>query len=149
MAVDKTDVTRAVPRIVDQGVLNNKEPLLPAEDQLDTLLKDRGTKYGSFDNHARLTCSLQDVFYAHMLSYNRKAYEELTDSQKEALHMIFHKLGRIGNGDPNYADSWVDIAGYAKLAADDIQREHDFNDPKAPDPQDEKATIEYRDRHGF
>lgn len=32
--------------------------------------------------------------------------------------MIAHKLGRIINGDPNYSDSWHDIAGYAKLVAD-------------------------------
>lgn len=32
--------------------------------------------------------------------------------------MIAHKIGRILNGDPNYRDSWDDIAGYAKLAAD-------------------------------
>jgi hypothetical protein len=32
--------------------------------------------------------------------------------------MICHKIARILNGDPNYADSWVDIAGYAQLVAD-------------------------------
>lgn len=36
----------------------------------------------------------------------------------EALEMIAHKIGRILNGDPGYADSWVDIAGYAQLVAD-------------------------------
>lgn len=35
--------------------------------------------------------------------------------------MIFHKIARILNGDPNYADSWVDIAGYAKLVADELE----------------------------
>lgn len=29
--------------------------------------------------------------------------------------MIQHKIGRILNGDPAYADSWHDIAGYATL----------------------------------
>lgn len=38
--------------------------------------------------------------------------------QLEALEMIARKLARIINGDPNYADSWVDIADYAKLVAD-------------------------------
>jgi hypothetical protein len=41
--------------------------------------------------------------------------------QAEALDMIFHKIGRILNGDPNYADSWIDIAGYAKLVADRLE----------------------------
>jgi len=35
--------------------------------------------------------------------------------------MIANKLGRILNGDPNYADSWMDIAGYAKLVADRLE----------------------------
>ena len=43
-------------------------------------------------------------------------YDRLEPEQQEALEMICHKLGRIANGDPNYADSWIDIAGYAKLA---------------------------------
>jgi hypothetical protein len=34
--------------------------------------------------------------------------------------MICHKISRIANGDPNYADSWDDIAGYAKLVSDYI-----------------------------
>ena len=34
--------------------------------------------------------------------------------------MILHKIGRILNGDPNYADSWHDIAGYAKLVEDEL-----------------------------
>jgi hypothetical protein len=37
--------------------------------------------------------------------------------------MIAHKLGRIVNGDPNYVDSWVDIAGYATLVAKRLQGE--------------------------
>jgi len=40
----------------------------------------------------------------------------MSASHREALEMIAHKIGRILNGDPNYADSWHDIAGYAKLA---------------------------------
>lgn len=45
-------------------------------------------------------------------------WELLQPFQVEALEMIAHKIGRILNGDPNYDDSWVDIAGYAKLVAD-------------------------------
>jgi hypothetical protein len=43
---------------------------------------------------------------------------ELMPDQREALEMIAHKIARIVNGDPNYADSWLDIAGYAQLVAD-------------------------------
>jgi hypothetical protein len=34
---------------------------------------------------------------------------------REALEMLAHKTGRILNGDPAYADSWHDIAGYVRL----------------------------------
>jgi hypothetical protein len=39
----------------------------------------------------------------------------MQDDQREALDMIAHKIGRILNGDPNYADSWHDLEGYARL----------------------------------
>ena len=49
-------------------------------------------------------------------------HEKVLDSdQQEALDMICHKIGRIINGDPDYADSWVDIAGYAQLVANRLQ----------------------------
>ena len=38
--------------------------------------------------------------------------------------MILHKLARILNGDPNYVDSWHDIAGYAILVEDIIKEHH-------------------------
>ena len=41
--------------------------------------------------------------------------------QAEAIDMIFSKLARILNGDPNYADNWIDIAGYATLVADRLE----------------------------
>lgn len=46
------------------------------------------------------------------------AIDKLDDVQRESLSMIFHKIGRILAGDPNFRDHWDDIAGYAKLAAD-------------------------------
>ena len=42
-------------------------------------------------------------------------WEKLDDDQREALEMTAHKIGRILNGDPNYADSWHDIIGYTRL----------------------------------
>jgi len=49
-------------------------------------------------------------------------WHELDADQQEALEMIAHKIARILNGDPNYVDSWVDIAGYAKLVADRLAK---------------------------
>jgi len=42
-------------------------------------------------------------------------WERLDPIHKESLEMNAHKIARILNGDPNYADSWHDIAGYATL----------------------------------
>ena len=72
-------------------------------------LADRGKRYGDFDGHAEITQDLKDVMRA------TEGWEQLTPSMKEALEMVAHKIGRILNGDPTYADSWHDIAGYATL----------------------------------
>ena len=50
-------------------------------------------------------------------------WNNLTSSQKEALDMIQHKIGRILNGDPTYDDSWKDIAGYATLIVNELNGE--------------------------
>lgn len=80
-------------------------------------LTERGGRYGVFTGHAKVTQDLKSVIGGH-LAERRK---ELRPDQQEALDMICHKIGRIVNGDPNYADSWVDIAGYAKLVADRLE----------------------------
>lgn len=80
-------------------------------------LKNRGARYGSFDKHAAITQALKATLQAC------KGWDPLNPSQKEALEMIAHKMGRILNGDPNYADSWHDIAGYATLVENQIQVE--------------------------
>jgi hypothetical protein len=81
------------------------------------VLEERGSRYGPFITHAEITQRLKMV--AEKFLHN--AGKELDFDQQEALDMIFHKIGRIINGDPDYADSWVDIAGYAKLVADRLE----------------------------
>lgn len=82
---------------------------------IEETLKERGNKYGKFEEHARIT---QNIKSAMVDSPNWKS---LPDSMKEALEMIAHKIGRILNGDPEYLDSWHDIIGYAKLVEDSLQ----------------------------
>ncbi len=86
-------------------------------DAIDAVLDERGSRYGKFTTHAEVTQTLkrQAAWY---LSQQNKRFDF---DQQEALDMIFHKIGRIINGDPDYADSWVDIAGYAKLVADRLK----------------------------
>jgi hypothetical protein len=80
-------------------------------------LKERGNRYGPFTSHAEITQDLKKVMVETL------QWEELSPDKKEALDMIMHKVGRILNGDPNYADSWHDIGGYAKLVEDNLQSE--------------------------
>lgn len=93
-------------------------------DEIATILQERGKRYGRFDDHARITQKLKDVMRA--FSRDRRQREPdfiLAVDQCEALDMIAHKIGRILNGDPDYADSWDDIAGYAKLVGDRLRGE--------------------------
>lgn len=77
---------------------------------IDAVLAERGSRYGEFDEHARITQAVKRALVSG------RSWERMTDSQKEALEMVAHKMGRIVNGDPAYVDSWTDLIGYARLA---------------------------------
>jgi len=81
----------------------------------DDLLSERGSRYGKFADLSRVAQGLKEVVYTHLETVSKVDMEA---DQLEALDMIFNKIGRIVNGDPDYSDSWHDIAGYAKLVAD-------------------------------
>lgn len=98
---------------------------------IQATLDERGKRYGAFDRHAKITQALKALmmqtteFYPHASNAAeiriQSGWALLSESQKEALEMIAHKIGRILNGDPNYMDSWVDIAGYAQLVANQLE----------------------------
>jgi len=90
---------------------------VPNTDTIDAVLTERGSRYGNFEDHARITQALKYEIR------QGDSFTKMEDDMVEALDMIAHKIGRIVNGDPRYADSWVDIAGYAKLVADRLQEE--------------------------
>ena len=83
----------------------------------ETLITERGTRYGKFKDSADIMQSLKDTMR------DVDGWNNLTASQKEALDMIQHKIGRILNGDPTYDDSWKDIAGYATLIVNELNGE--------------------------
>lgn len=85
---------------------------------IDVTLTERGSRYGKFVDHAKITQELKRAIYRHMDTVSNVQPDA---DQLEALEMICHKIGRIVNGDPDYVDSWVDIAGYAKLVADRLE----------------------------
>lgn len=81
---------------------------------VDQTIDERGSRYGKFVNQAELAQKLKDACVVHAMKHER----EMEADQWEAIEMILHKIARIINGDPNYADSWHDIGGYAKLVED-------------------------------
>lgn len=80
--------------------------------EISKTLDERGARYGDFTDHAKISQSLQDDMRA------TPGWSRLDPNKKEALTLIVHKIARILNGDPEYADNWHDIVGYAKLAED-------------------------------
>ena len=82
---------------------------------VNEMLAGRESRYGSFQGHAKIAQGLKAVMH------ERSGWDGLADDQKEALEMIQHKIARILNGDPNYHDSWLDVAGYATLVANRLE----------------------------
>lgn len=76
---------------------------------IDKTLEERGAVYGRFQDHAAISQSLKRAMRA------APGWQELPDDMREALEMVQHKVARILNGDPDYSDSWHDIAGYSTL----------------------------------
>lgn len=83
---------------------------------VNEMLAGRQSTYGAFENHAKISQALKDVMF------ERSGWDRLKPDQREALEMIQHKVARILNGDPNYADNWIDIAGYATLVANRLEK---------------------------
>jgi len=82
---------------------------------IDQTLAERGERYGKYLNVARVSQQLKRIMRA------QGNYQVMDHDMKESLDLIANKLGRILSGDPHYHDSWIDIAGYAKLVADRLQ----------------------------
>lgn len=89
----------------------------PEADETEQLITERGSRYGKFKDGAEIMQELKFVMR------EVDGWHNLTPSQREALDMIQHKIGRILNGDPNYDDSWKDIAGYATLIVKELNGE--------------------------
>jgi phosphate-selective porin len=78
---------------------------------VEKTLEERGSRYGTFMEHARIAQALQDV----MRSNTNWQYLEV--DERQALTTIADKIARILNAPAGtvYSDSFHDIAGYALL----------------------------------
>lgn len=84
---------------------------------INNTLDERGKRYGDFSGHSQITQDIKTTMV------HAPKWDNLSADKKEALEMIAHKIGRILNGDPEYADSWHDIAGYATLIEKSLTKE--------------------------
>lgn len=81
------------------------------------LIAERARTHGAFADVARIVQQLTDIFRFEAALRAGRRQRDLSHTQREALEMIMHKIGRIIAGDPDFRDHWVDIAGYAMLVA--------------------------------
>ena len=79
------------------------------------VLAEREATHGNFATTALIAQRFKDV------SKNTPNWSgNLTDVQRESLELIFTKIARILSGDPNHADVWADIEGYARLVREQL-----------------------------
>lgn len=84
-------------------------------DQLNKVLEERGNDYGDFELMAKASGELRQVMASSGCEYSA--------AQQEAINMICHKLARLIFGNPNKQDTWLDIAGYATLIVNILEKE--------------------------
>lgn len=87
---------------------------------IDRTLTERGERYGSFEGYAITSGVLN-----RCVSNHSEGNEDLEFIHLEAIRMIMSKIARILNGNPNYADNWHDIAGYATLVEKHLNKKGD------------------------
>lgn len=80
-------------------------------------LDERHSRYGTYMEVAKTSQLLKEILAEAMV----KNPIEIAHDMNESLDMICNKLSRIVNGDPNYDDSWHDIAGYATLISERLR----------------------------
>lgn len=82
----------------------------------EALLTDRGGNYGDYLTNALLSQRLKRTLTDHASDLDKVLPEHMWES----LDHIATKMARIVNGNCYHRDSWLDIAGYALLVADNL-----------------------------
>lgn len=104
--------------------------------EIKDTLKERGNKYGTFEENSRITQSLCSILKT------APSYTKLDKQHKECFHMIFHKIARAVCGDPDYVDNIHDIIGYSKLLEDYLKKKNSLK-VSAPTPCYIEEFMEY------
>jgi hypothetical protein len=88
---------------------------VPISASTEALVASREETHGWFTDTSYVAQSLKSVLFG-----DDSLATDLTPLQREGLDMICSKISRIMAGDPNFKDHWDDIAGYAKMVADQL-----------------------------
>lgn len=83
--------------------------------ETEEILNEREKTHGDYKHVARLSWSFKHTVREELNSQEKDMRRNVDIGQQEAVEMILHKIARIICGDPNHADHWDDIAGYAML----------------------------------
>lgn len=86
--------------------------MIPTEE----ILEQRGERYGEYINVATTSGKIKEILSQGV------GHPPLDYEMRESTDMIANKLSRIVNGDPYYKDSWQDIAGYAMLIVNKLDK---------------------------
>jgi len=82
---------------------------------IHVLLDAKDKEHGNVNDVSDAVCGMWDIFYG---SNNCAA---MTHIERMCMHMIMMKLARAMSGG-RLKDHWLDIAGYAQLVVDEIER---------------------------
>lgn len=87
---------------------------------MEKVLEERGKRYGEFIDNATIAQELK------ALVRDCGAWDTLDMDQKEAIDNICIKMSRIlsPGTDKYYMDNWVDMAGYAELVVNRLEKEN-------------------------
>lgn len=91
---------------------------IAARSQPGALTEERRRTHGEWAETALIAHELRGVIERAELRRRWRGDSPLGPHQIEALGQIGFKAARIIAGDPNHADHWDDIAGYAGLGKD-------------------------------
>ena len=80
------------------------------------LIDSRQGTHGEFNENSRATWEILRTLQGE------RNWAVLPDNMKHAIYMIAHKMARIMAGNPEEPDHWQDIAGYATLVAQRLEK---------------------------
>lgn len=85
---------------------------------VEDVIAERASTHGDYTEQAKGAQALKSIIQS------MPNYKNMPPHMKESLDLIATKISRLGHGDFNHMDSWLDIAGYAHLITKSIPPKH-------------------------